>query len=600
MKPKIFTTEELEKYFSGQLKHACWQKTVDLARRLAIHSDGSKDGYGSLISERRPGESEWIKDYRIKIIVEKTKQTFSSVLTELGKMRKADDWSIRHPKEEVSKKIRDGETLYDYCEVNYPKFKSITDWAFKALLKKYAVDSHCAILIMPLEEVGADEFKRPYPFLFPAANVYEFEENKYAILLSNKKSTYSDKDGKNTYQDGKIFYVVNTISIQRWEQIDPDGRMQMKLQTDHNFGYLPVRLTQGVVSDTSDEDPVWESRFMAMAPSLDEAIREYSDLQAAIVQHMHPEKAVIKNQKCPDCQLGKVLRQGKDSVQTWQDCTKCGGSGMVATSPYSNYAYEPQKAGEQEIPWPPVIYIDKPGVADMIKLQNERVSDHQFEALASINMQFLHKVPLSESGVSKEVDRDALNTLVNLVCEDIISIIDWNYKVTNDWRYILLVPDERERNKWLPKVNVPVNFQILSSGYLIDEITKARGGKVSPIIVNHLELEYANKMFNADSSVKDQLANIFELDPLSGYTIDDKNAMAQNNGITDTDYVMSCNIREFIKAAIAKDKTFSTKTYEEKRKILEKMAGETIKKTQAASKIENPLDPNNPNPEPAQ
>lgn len=582
---KKFTTDELQKYFSGQLKHACYAKTVELAKRLARHADGKN--YGELIETRRPGESKRIKKYRQAIIVEKTKETWSSVITELGKIRKADDWGVRYEVEKFPAKIAKGETLQDYCETKYPNFGSLTNWIFQALLKKYSVDSHCAILNMPLEEVDTVEFRRPYNFLFPAANVYEFSENQYSILLSKKTVEYEEGGTK---MKGKVFYVVNTETIERWEQINSKLDFQRASVLEHKFGYLPVRLTKGVVADTEDESSVWESRFMPMAPALDECIREYSDLQAAVVQHLHPEKAVVKNQECSECNgIGKI--QGKGGLEPPKSCEKCGGTGWVASGPYKNYMYAPKQLGQaDDIKWPPVVYIDKPGVAEIIKLQNERVADHQYQALASINMHFLWKVPINESGVAKAVDQDALNNFVNLVTEDLISIMDWTYKCTNDWRYTFLVESEEDRNSWLPKVPVPTNFNILSSTYYIDEIKKARDGKVNPLLINYLELAYTNKMFNADHSLKDKLSAIIDLDPLSGYSHDDKGAMIMNKGVEDLDYIISCNISAFIRTAIEKDQRFISKTYDEKMAVLRELATAKQESIRAAMEIENPVD----------
>lgn len=586
------TNDLLKKYFDGQLKHPCYAKSVALAKRLSIHADGSKDGYGDLIAERRPGEDDDILTYRKKIIIAKTKQTISSVITELGKIRKVDGWSITYDQTKFPSIVEKGETLQDYCEMNFPKFKSFTDWVFSVLLKKYFVDSHAAIMIIPITEVDTVTYKRPYPLLFSAEQVYGYEEDNYAVLYSKKKCTYVENG---TSYQGDIFYVADTQKVERYEQTNAKRDFDVKETFRHDFGYLPVRLMKGVVQDTIDDENVYESRFLPMAESLDECIREYSDLQAGVVRHLHPEKWIYSNQQCkaPGCQNGKVFQQGTSKGQ-WNDCDTCKGTGQVSTGPYKTYVLKPPTVGDVDrMPTPPGGYFDKPGVTDMIKLQDERVDKHQYQALASVNMQFLWKVPLAESGIAKAEDRDSLNTLVNLVTEDIVNIMDWGYKVNNDWRYKYIVPDEETRKGLLPKVNAPSNYDILSSGYLIEEIKKARDGRVSPMIVNHLEIQYCNKMFNADSSIKDELAGIISLDPLSGYSPDDKNSMLQNNGISEIDFIISCNIREFMKMAM-EDKKFADKPYDQKMKILRELAEKKREETRAANEITNPLDEGDP------
>lgn len=588
---KEFTIDELKKYFSGEKFHGCYEKTKKLAKRLSIHANGEKDGYGELITEIRPGESDLIKNYRVKIIVEKTKQTFSSVLTELNKIRKADDWAIKYNVAEFPKIIREGETLKDYCEKKFPFFNSVENWAFKVLMKKYSVDSNGVELVLPLEfEVPSTEYRRPYPIIFPAMNVIDFKEEEYAVLKSSKKYAYKEKESD--VKDGDIYYIVNTLSIKKYVQVNVNRDFKLESEYVHNLNYLPARILKGLVCDTEDEETIYESRFMPMAASLDEAIREYSDLQAAIIQHLHPEKAVVKNQPCLECKgTGKIFHQGKIGGEgQWDNCGKCKGAGTVFTSPYANYAYEPTNAGEDKVPWPPVVYIDKPGVVEIITLQDTRVDKHQYQALASINMQFLWKVPLSESGIAKEVDRDALNTFVSGVAEDMIDILVWTYRVINDMRYILQIPNEEERKKSLPVINIPVSFNIISADYLIEGIKKARDGKVSPIIVNALEMEYAIKEFYTEPEIREELQTILELNPLSGVSQDDKDSMKTNKGISEVNYIISCNIREFVKRAIEADKNFVKKKYQEKYDIIKKFAEEIAEENKASAEIENPLD----------
>lgn len=50
--------------------------------------------------------------------------------------------------------------------------------------------------------------------------------------------------------------------------------------------------------------------------------------------------------------------------------------------------------------------------------------------------------------------------------------------------------------------------------------------------------------------------------------------MLQNGGITETAYIISCNIHAFVRRAVFEDREFYTKDYKEKLKVLERYADE--------------------------
>ena len=106
-----------------------------------------------------------------------------------------------------------------------------------------------------------------------------------------------------------------------------------------------------------------------LSNTLDEAAREYSDLQAEIVQHIHSEKYAYTNSECPECHGAGTVRD-KDGKNV--TCTKCHGTGSVLqVSPYGVHLINAAKAGEQQLPAPPIGYIQKS--ADIARLQDERV-----------------------------------------------------------------------------------------------------------------------------------------------------------------------------------------------------------------------------------
>ena len=83
-----------------------------------------------------------------------------------------------------------------------------------------------------------------------------------------------------------------------------------------------------------------------------------------------------------------------------------------------------------------------------------------------------------------------------------------------------------------------------------------------------MELEYANKKTNMPQEVKEAMEQAILLDLLPIMSSDDKLVALQNKGITNTDYVISCNINQFVKEALIEIDNFIDLQYAEKMNIM--------------------------------
>lgn len=558
-------------------RHPNYTLTIKLAESIKIHAEGLFPE--KLIAERRPSESKETFEYRKKIYEPITKESIGKVFTELQKIRRSQDWNISYNDDEIPKSIASDETLQSYCEENYPGFDSLTNWAFAELLRRYLIDAN-SVVAMVLKDIpeSLNKYLKPIIEVFSSDQVLDFVEGEYVVLKSADKNVY--KAGNNRIYQGDIIYIITTTQILRYKQVTGKYDMQLDLEYNHNFGYLPAFKAGGEYKCRINNDTIYESRIHYMVPELDEAVRENSDLQAEIVQHIHSEKYYYTNSDCPECNgIGKH----KDK----KACSRCNGSGRITNvSPYGVFLVDMAKAGEQNVPTPPMGYIQKD--TTIAKLQDERVEKHLYKALASINMEFLSKVALNQSGIAKEVDRDALNTFVNSIAEDIVRILDKIYKFICDARYSAIIPNEQERNKLLPSIAVPEKFDILNSSYFMDEIVKS-DGKVNPYLKKNLEIEYTRKRYNADPEKADELQCIFDLDPFYGNTQDEKMTMLSNGGITELDYVISCNIVQLVNLAINEHENFIRKTFREKKEIIKSYAQAIIAENTPQNTIKKEL-----------
>lgn len=572
-----FSQEEIEGYFKDrkEAKHHFYDAAVNIAKKMAVHADGVFPG--DLLKERRPNEPKEVLEYREKIWVPKTKPTFSKVYSELQKIRRSSDWSIKYENQDQFTLITDEQNLETYCEKNFPYFDSITNWVFSLMLRKELIDPNAVVVVMPIEwEVEETDLLQPFPVIFDSAKVIDFKSNDYVVLNNPEGAIYYVR-GVPTL--GKSIYVITTLEVLRYDQINAKGEFQLVVQVPHELGVLPAFSLRGILIDQAAQRFLYESRLAGMIPDLDEAVREYSDLQAAKVLHIYPERWEATNTECKAC-----IGTGRRPNPSWTEacgcdkeieCNKCDGHGYTVAGPYSKIRVKMPTALEPgtNFPTPPAGYVEKD--VEIVRIQDEGVRQHVYDALSAINFEFLAEVPLSQSGKAKEVDMDALNNTVHSIAEDIVWCMDNLYKLIAYWRYKGVYAIEKI-NDMLPSIGVPEKFNILTSAQTMEELTSSKNNKANSVIISALEIDYASKRFNNDPEVRDMVTIILKLDPLSNISEDEKMSRLSNKGITQIDYVISSNIQQFVQRAINENKKFPKLKLEEQQAVLKKYAQEII------------------------
>lgn len=584
----VFDQNEINGYLkeSKEHFHPFYDETVKIAESMAVHADGKYPE--KLIDERRPNEPIEVKDYRKIVWTAKTKPTFSKVYSELQKIRRSSDWMISYDISGFTR-IRPEETIEQYSEYNFPGFTSITNWCFSLLLRKYLIDPNAVCFVRPETfDIAETDFYKPFPEIYDSVDVLDFVPGDYAVLRNKDGAEYLHKGKK---QIGKSYIIITTQDIIQYDQINFKGDFQLASQRPHGLTILPVFSLGGVMIDQSGGRYLYESRISGMIPELDEAVREYSDLQASKVMHIYAERWEYTQNECTNCKgTGRISNpacyDGCDaSIPTHISCdNKNCYNGYVVSGPYSKILVRPTSAmdGGAQIPTPPAGYIEKD--VEIVKVQEESVQKHIYEALSAINFEFLANTPLNQSGTAKEVDQEALNNTVHSIAEDLVRCMDNTYLLIALYRYSEVYSVE-EIKKMVPKIPVPEKYDFLAYSRTLTELGKSKTDKINPVIISALEEDYAAKRFNSDPEVRDAVALSLRLDPLPNISEDDKMSRLTNKGITLESYVISSNIQEFIRRAMEEDKNFHKATIQAQRSKLSQYAKEVIASNGVGSSI---------------
>lgn len=583
---------DITPYVKESKRHTYYARSVDRYDDLRTHANG--EYAKKLIEERRPAESPIIKSYREKIAIANTKGYFNRVIASLQKIRKSFDYSIQFDEDDVPNNVAEKETLQSYTVHAFPKFTSLDNWFWSVCFKQQLTDSNAVSLVNVVNQMRTDnEYAKPYPTVFNSDQIYDYKESEFYFLKSNEAYTYTEKK---TVFEGKVFYHVTATNIDRYYQLNSKEQYGVD-EFVHGLGYLPIVKLQGVIESDNQNNSLCNSRLEPVIPFMKEAVREYSDLQAEVVQHIHSTMWSINSNECKRCK-GIGIVKGKGAGARDEECSTCHGKGFYPFDPYSHFSIKQPEAGANMPPTPPAGYITKS--TEIVKIQAERVKSHIYEALSAINYEWLMSTPLNQSGTAKEVDRSELNNFVYSVAEDAIRVIDEHFKIICDYRYSVVVKSADDRLKMLPTIEVPLKYDIITDTMISADLKAMREAKMNGKIIAAAEVEYVGKRFQTDPQLKEETLAIFLLDPLSGASEDELTIQLINQGISRRDYIVHCNIRKFVDRAVfesqsTKGTTTSEKTeflnlpYDKQMEILYGYADDTIKEYSGVAQVKASL-----------
>jgi len=453
----VFTPAELRARFIGQKRGLIYDEALDIYNKLRIHADGETPIL--LIKKARPNESEEVRIYRNDIYESETQNPVERVLGVLEKIRRSPDWMMRFD-EEIPAIINKEETPKKYLTENYPVYGDIEYWIFEELLRALSLDGNAIICVMPktFAQPEGNEYLEPIAKIFNCKNVVDFVPDDYCILksdelssllnpdeqqlrLTNGKATIFLTEGREIFVPGQVYYLITNSSYQKWEETQ-DGKYNLTMNFPHTLKDLPAFQMPGRFVKRVGDYTLKKTPLFPMVPHLNKAARESNDLDAGVIMHLYLEKWRINNVPCSTCSgTGKTLNDGIAN-----ECKSCKGTGYAnGKSPFNEVVIRPAALGEQAIPTPPLGYVDKN--PEILKIQNERIEQHIYRALCSVNMEHLSDAQLNQSGTAKAYDRDEVNNTIYTFATMLTAVTNAVVKHIIDLRYggIIASPEERAK-----------------------------------------------------------------------------------------------------------------------------------------------------------
>ncbi|NDC94713.1 hypothetical protein EB118_09025 [bacterium] len=541
-----------------------------------------------LLRSQHPSEEPWMKNYRKERWQSPTKICTGRVYTFLQKIQQSDDFKIRfesdYKRTGIAEKVNNQpNSLEYYVRYNLPKTYKLDTWVFNVFLKTYLQDANAVVAVIPEvskwierpEQVSDLDWTRPYPQIFESEHlIYDNEE--FVIL---KVDDWKDDKGKKWDQ----FMAITKEGLLLFRQIkqyrEPNALVVFSMP--FRFNYLPFFKAGNIICEEEDGHLIYDSVLEPCLPAWNEVLFRTDDLNVMFAVHALPQKWALKMSPCKTCNgTGERINNKNEKA----GCNDCKGSGRASTTPFGLMEINLDRVSAINPtplvpPVPPAGYIERP--VDSVRLFQEDIIYKEFQGFKAIGLEILGQIPAEQSGIAKQYDRKELNTFCYSVCVHLAKV----YKMVcyhimfqryNNLFALNLITDENVQNA-LPDITVPTEFDVLTASMISDMLSVARRDSYNPIIVHGIELDYTEKLYGENSNQLVYLKIINMLDPLPFKTSDEKSLLAETNGCSKEDYVLSVNLPAFVSKLTQENPIWFQKTILEQRADVERLAKEKVR-----------------------
>lgn len=563
--------------------------------------------YPKYLDKNRPLEKAEQKKYRREIYENLWIDFPDKVSDRLDKIRQSDDFSVDYPKIEIA---NDVEGLQSYAETKFGSYTSFTNWLFTEGKRWYLKDPNAVAFVIDKYGVAKDtEFLNPLVYIVPCENVYAFKKGKFAALLSTLKSDIISINGTISKGVGEIWYFFDedsyTIATQKRITAGSHGKVQAEFEIlgistneDETLSFLPplhycdtlpcFKVGHLPQKRNEDGDEIFASLLTNALPHLRQAQQRYLDLQIEFNFHVNSREWMYSFYECKRCSgSGKQTKVEQFNGLTYNagdDCPHCSGSGIRPPTAMSTIYLKPAKTNIGEAasypPSPPGGFIARSiEPAREIILEIKRLEEG---AWASIDMLFATETTHTQSGRSKEFDREDMNTKLRAVSAHLVhNLATPIIHAICRQRYFVRFGVDCDR--FVPSFQIPVNFNLLDTGYIQEKLIEAQDKQLSPLLVGRYTQQILTRTFGTNSEQLriEKLAEIHDV--MYGYGLVQKiTAYGGGRGSTMmairyTDYIISVRIYGFLRRAMIEREDFESLDYQNQHELLEAYANEVIK-----------------------
>lgn len=554
-------------------RHKSYKVTVGYAEEMAPHAFGVYPRH--IIERKRPNEHPEIKKYREDSYERITEPEFGSAVMATKRIFTPGFYSIVHPQPPAS--IPKDHLPVEYFEKGFTSGKSVMRYAQNVLLPYVYGDPNAVLVMMPRDQDVEGAPFEPVPMVYGSDRVFYYEEDKVAVILTEKKSWINK--GKDQVQEGKVFLVIYPNEILKASQYGTPHDLTFEIETIYQvpLGELPVTLLGGrSVSHNGKE--YYKSFFDPAIPFWNKAIEAETELDGIYIQ-AYANQRVLLEIPCNVC-MGSGSVMGTEGSQSL--CKACAGTGSATKvrkgkgGPYTDFVINPNATDIK--PSEAIFYPSPP--SQIVEAQEKREAKWLTKAAEKLFVDVLNKVGTNQSGIAKAYDRDGLYTMLQEISECVFAHVAFMYRIGVLWRYMPMFAARGSANPredalaLVPEIRRPFNFQITELGDLISTRQAAVSAGVPDCVIRGMDSEISLKSYGPGSVANARAQAEIALNPYGTMGEDEYLSKRQNGMIIDILDFISTNIGFLVDEAIQADPAFLMRPLQEQRATIKALAEE--------------------------
>lgn len=502
----------LEDFFLyGQLiDKGAWEK---IFKEMAVHT--RKATPEQLLKARRPNEEQEVFEYRVANYEPITYGSMNKAFDSLFRLMNGINYNLQ-----ISDDLRKYINDRNFCGHTLEAFLS------NVVLKRDIEDPNGFLLWYPSGEGVTDNTKKiaAKPMLIYSGDLYYADENVFAFL-SCEKSKIKNADNK-WAMEGDVYWIFTNNHFYKLSQVGKQKNkikdFELKLIYEHNIGDIPVICLGGDMN----ADGFYESFFAPYCAFGNEAIRQFSDWQAALTRSVHPHVEVFATQ----CEL-RLIEKNANRKDPDNDGKEEKYKHKIELRPLEN---SPHGYTIRGIP-------DSNGMGNVLDvnipskrfnappIENAKYSGESWQLLLSKAEDALHLNlgQTNQSGVAKELDKEAHYSMITKIGNNYFDNI-----MLNSLKYVDKIVFPVLGGSKEIVINKPSTFKVKTEGDLIDEIGTLTEKKVPAIFMSSATMDLSKKYFSGDLLKQKIFEIISQEDPLYIYSREQMDSMLASSVIT--------------------------------------------------------------------